>query len=339
MRKYVLALVPACLLLFGTAAVAANAVSDAIDGTAEATGDLFQKAADAITGRPAPAQTAPGPDTRESLARQAADAADKAADYIDDATITGLAKAKLLRHKGLEGSEISVTTDKGLVTLAGTVRNETQIYLAETIIDEIHGVTGVASTLTVAGEEKSRGVAGYLDDAGTTAAVKSRLIGQRGIDSLDISVSTDNGVTTLEGKVDNPAQVVLAEKVAWEVEGVKSVHNKLTVDADKYAAATARMQNASTGTVATGQTAAKADSGRSVGEYLDDAGITAAVKGRLLAQKGIDSLDISVATTDRVVTLSGQVDNATQIVLAEKVAWAVGDVRSVRNTMTIKDPK
>lgn len=67
----------------------------------------------------------------------------------------------------------------------------------------------------------------YLDDATVTAAVKGKFLGEKGIDSLDISVKTTEGVVTLSGKVENPAQIGLAEQAAKEVKGVRQVNNML----------------------------------------------------------------------------------------------------------------
>ena len=67
----------------------------------------------------------------------------------------------------------------------------------------------------------------YLDDSKVTAQVKGQLLGQKGIDSLDIKVVTENGVVTLSGDVDEQSQISLAESVARKVDGVVSVVNNL----------------------------------------------------------------------------------------------------------------
>lgn len=76
---------------------------------------------------------------------------------------------------------------------------------------------------------KTEQVSDYIDDAGTTALVKGKILGQSGLDSLDISVETANGVVTLTGEVDNKSQVELAGQVAEEAKGVRNVVNKLTL--------------------------------------------------------------------------------------------------------------
>ncbi len=78
-------------------------------------------------------------------------------------------------------------------------------------------------------QEDKQTVGEYLDDAGVTAKVKAKFVGQKGLDSLDIKVVTVNGKVTLMGDVDNSSQVGLAESVAKEVDGVRQVDNQLIV--------------------------------------------------------------------------------------------------------------
>jgi osmotically-inducible protein OsmY len=51
---------------------------------------------------------------------------DKTTRVISDVSITGAVKAKILATKSLTGTAIDVTTRKGVVTLAGTVKNAAQ---------------------------------------------------------------------------------------------------------------------------------------------------------------------------------------------------------------------
>ena len=75
---------------------------------------------------------------------------------------------------------------------------------------------------------------------------------------------------------------------------------------------------------------------QSVGEYIDDAGVTAKVKGKFVSQKGLDSLDIKVVTVDGAVTLLGDVDNKAQAELAGNVAREVEGVKAVNNQLVVK---
>jgi len=68
-----------------------------------------------------------------------------------------------------------------------------------------------------------------LGDAAVTAKVKSALVADRGINALEIEVSTTNGIVTLHGTASSQADSDEAAHIASEVGGVKSVRNELVV--------------------------------------------------------------------------------------------------------------
>ena len=72
-----------------------------------------------------------------------------------------------------------------------------------------------------------------------------------------------------------------------------------------------------------------------VGDYVNDAATTAAVKARLAAEKGLDSSAISVTTEGAVVELTGTVHSAAESAAAERVARGVSNVKDVRNRLGI----
>lgn len=133
-------------------------------------------------------------------------------------------------EKALDGyNDISINTDTGIVTLRGSVADSKEKAEAVRKAREVKGVMGVHDELVVKGESRDSSLGEYLDDATVTAEVKGKILGQKGLDSLDISVKTTEGVVTLTGKVENSAQIGLAEEVAREVKGVKKVNNMLSV--------------------------------------------------------------------------------------------------------------
>lgn len=67
------------------------------------------------------------------------------------------------------------------------------------------------------------------------------------------------------------------------------------------------------------------------GAALDDAEITARIKAAFLAEPGLRSLQISVATFKGVVTLSGSVDSPALAQRAAGLAGAVAGVKKVEN--------
>ena len=76
-------------------------------------------------------------------------------------------------------------------------------------------------------KEDHQSVSEYVDDASITAAVKAKFLGQKGLDSMDISVKTIDGVVTLDGVTKHASQAELAKSTAAEVKGVKEVRSNL----------------------------------------------------------------------------------------------------------------
>ena len=66
---------------------------------------------------------------------------------VDDAAIQRLAERELSRHRGLDGSKISISSQHGIVNLAGRVSHELQKDMAVTLIRNVDGVRGVTSNL------------------------------------------------------------------------------------------------------------------------------------------------------------------------------------------------
>lgn len=69
---------------------------------------------------------------------------------IDDATTTARVKTALLNDPDVAGLKIDVDTFKGLVTLSGAVKSQTEASRAIDIAKRTPGVTDVRSTLQVA---------------------------------------------------------------------------------------------------------------------------------------------------------------------------------------------
>ena len=160
--------------------------------------------------------------------------------------------------------------------------------------------TGAAAPGTTVGTE--------IDDTVVTASVKSALLADPDVKSLDFKVETRKGEVQLSGFVESQAQIDRATSIVQGVSGVKSVDNKLSL---KVADTT-------------------------VGNKVDDGIVTGRVKAALLADASIKSLDIGVVTRKGEVQLSGFVDNQAQIDRAVQVARATEDVHSVSNEMAIK---
>ncbi len=89
-----------------------------------------------------------------------------------------------------------------------------------------------AVLLTAAGCAVSRGqqtVGGYVDDAGITTLVKSRMLEDKQVAGTSISVETLNGTVMLSGFAKNATEKAAAERIARGVNGVKRVDNEIAI--------------------------------------------------------------------------------------------------------------
>ncbi|MDH3444105.1 MAG: BON domain-containing protein [Deltaproteobacteria bacterium] len=79
----------------------------------------------------------------------------------------------------------------------------------------------------------------------------------------------------------------------------------------------------------------QAVTGRTAGENLDDANITASVNATLVADKASNFTRIDVDTNRGVVSLNGTVESSTQRARAEQLARRVDGVKTVVNNLQV----
>jgi len=77
--------------------------------------------------------------------------------------------------------------------------------------------------------QKAREAGKVVDDAQLTVKVKSALGAEPDLKSAAINVDSAGGVITLKGTIDSQDKRSKAEKVAENVEGVRSVRNEMVV--------------------------------------------------------------------------------------------------------------
>lgn len=73
-----------------------------------------------------------------------------------------------------------------------------------------------------------------------------------------------------------------------------------------------------------------------VGEYIDDATITTAVKAKFVENKVVDAAAISVETLNGEVMLSGFAKSGTERMSAESLARSVKGVKLVKNAIIVR---
>jgi hyperosmotically inducible protein len=81
------------------------------------------------------------------------------------------------------------------------------------------------------------------------------------------------------------------------------------------------------------------EEGKKVGVAIDDTEITTKVKAAILAEHGLNTLQISVDTVHGVVTLTGSVDSRASSHRANGLAGAVAGVKKVENRLVVKSAR
>lgn len=229
----------------------------------------------------------------------------------------------LNRH--LNPFTIDVDVENGTARISGSVESEVERDLAEQIALGIEGVKEVDNQLKVdpqvaprSGDKPS--LAQRIDDVTLAATVKSKLLWNSNTEGLDIQVRAENGVVTLRGQAQTPAAKELAERLAANTDGVREVHNLLSISSADSPAAD--VQNRA----------------EDAGAAISDAWITSKVISSFLYSRNLDGLNISVDTKDGMVSLGGTVLSSTEKDLAVETARNIRGVRGVNaDALRIED--
>lgn len=146
---------------------------------------------------------------------------------IDDSVITTRVKSALLADPDIKSFDLKVETRKGEVQLSGFVDNQSQIDRATALTRTVAGVTNIDSKVTL--KASATTVGNKVDDGIITAKIKTALLSDPNIKSLDIAVVTRKDEVQLSGFVDNQSQIDRAVEVARGVQGVRTVTNEMSI--------------------------------------------------------------------------------------------------------------
>lgn len=171
--------------------------------------------------------------TADSAGQKIDNSMNKVGNFMDDSAITAKVKAALVDDENIKSTDISVETDKKVVTLSGFVESQAQAEQAVKIAKGVEGVDSVSDKLHVRdgkSESKADSAKGYAGDAATTSEIKAKFLADDIVPSRKVKVETTDGVVQLSGTVESKAQSERAESIAKAIDGVKSVKNDLKVE-------------------------------------------------------------------------------------------------------------
>jgi len=147
----------------------------------------------------------------------------RSAGYIADADITDHLESEFRFDPAVPFNTIDVNTDRGIVTLTGSVTNLLASERATRIAETLRGVRAVINRIDVV--PLTDMTASQSGDA-----VKQALVYDTATEAYEINVLADEkGGITLSGTVDSWAERNIAETVAKGVNGVVSVRNDIAV--------------------------------------------------------------------------------------------------------------
>jgi len=224
-----------------------------------------------------------------------------------DASIGPSFKATYVYRTYLKDDAINAEAKAGVVTLTGTVAEESNKTLAQDTAAGLPGVTGVDNQLVTKSELAAENADGWV-----VRKVKLALMFHQNVNASKTEVAAKDGVVTLKGEASSLAQKELATDYAKDIEGVTSVNNEMTVSAIPEPA------------------------GRTAGEKIDDMSITAQVKAALLTHRSTSSIKTQVTTRNGVVVLTGIAKNDAEKSLVSKLVADIQGVSSVNNEMTVE---
>jgi hyperosmotically inducible periplasmic protein len=208
----------------------------------------------------------------------------------------------------LKGDDIKIDVmNDSNVTLTGTVSEWSHRSMAEETVLGLPGVLRVENKLEVNGGHPDE-----TSDAWIGMKVKFMLFFHKNVSGLKTDVDVKDGIVTLHGQASTEAQKELTTEYAKDVDGVKSVKNDMAVEKTKKTAVD------------------------KVGEYVDDASITAQVKLALLFHKSTSAIKTKVETKNGVVTVSGIAKNGAEKELVGKLVNNIKGVKGLKNKMTIE---
>jgi len=171
--------------------------------------------------------------TADSAGQKIDSSMNKVGNFMDDSAITAKVKAALVDHENIKSTDISVETNKKVVTLSGFVESQAQAEEAVKVAKGVEGVDSVSDKLHVRdgkSESKSDSAKGYAGDAATTSEIKAKFLADDIVPSRKMKGETTDGVIQLSRTKESKAQSERAESIAKAIDGVKSVKNDLKVE-------------------------------------------------------------------------------------------------------------
>lgn len=148
---------------------------------------------------------------------------------ICDSDIATAVENKIMEHKMLVDSGITVKNKKGIIFLKGDLNSNSEAETAIELASSVPGVVDVdTSSLFIRGSRQP------LTDSVITAKIKGtylreNIFSNKSTPVVGVHVETNDGVVYLTGQLNNQSEIENSEKLAKAVKGVKEVKSNLVL--------------------------------------------------------------------------------------------------------------
>ena len=167
-------------------------------------------------------------------------------------------------------------------------------------------VVGVG-TAAVAASSTEKGITTSVSDGLVFSKIQDNFLKTDATLSQFVDVNVNDGAVLLTGKVKTPEEKVLATKLTWEVRGVREVVNEIQVT-DKS----------------------------SIKDVAKDLAASAQLRGKLIADNSVSSLNFSIDVVNGTVYLSGVAADAEEMNRVVSHARELRFAQQVVNYITIR---
>lgn len=138
----------------------------------------------------------------------------------NDVRIKALVSDKWFRYDLETFAKLNVTVDQGRVLITGVVQNPEDRVEAVRLAWQVDGVTQVINEIRVADGE---GVQGFVRDTWITTRLRTAMTFDRGVQSINYSIETVQGVVYLMGIAQDQAELDRVIELARTIPHVKQV--------------------------------------------------------------------------------------------------------------------
>jgi len=165
-----------------------------------------------------------------------------------------------------------------------------------------------AGTAAVAASSTDKGLSTSVSDNLIATKLNDKFLQNDASLFVDIDVSVNNAAILMTGKVKTPEEKVLATKLAWEVRGVREVVNEIQV-VDRS----------------------------SLKDVAKDLAAGAQLRGKLIADPDVSSLNFSIDVVNGTVFLSGVAADAEEMNRVVSHARELRFAQKVVNYIVLRD--